>query len=71
MKVMKRDEREVKFDEDRIRKAITAANADVAEADRLYSEEIELFVCGIVKDCEDLNRAVSVDEIQEFLLFFL
>ena len=68
MKVIKRDGREVRFDEDRIRKAITAANADVSDVDMLYPEEVERIVREVERDCAGKNRAVSVEEIQDIVV---
>ena len=68
MKVIKRDGREVSFNVNKIRKAIAAANTDMAETDRLSPNEVELFVDRIITNCENLNRAVSVEEIQDIIV---
>ena len=65
MKVIKRDGREAPFDNTRIRKAIEAANAEVAEADRLSEAMVVFIVDRIEHLCETLGRAVSVEEIQD------
>lgn len=67
MKVIKRDGREVLFDYTKIKRAIEAANAEVTEADRL-SDTMAGFVVGRVENrCAALNRAVSVEEIQDMI----
>lgn len=68
MKVIKRNGQEVLFNADKIRQAITAANADMVETDKLSPKEVELFVDRIVKNCGTLNRAVSVEEIQDIIV---
>lgn len=68
MKVIKRDGREVRFDAEKIRQAISAANVDVSDVDRLYPEELERIVREVESDCADKNRAVSVEEIQDIVI---
>ena len=67
MKVIKRDGREVPFDYTKIKRAIEAANAEVAEADRLSDTMVGFVVGRLEKRCEALNRAVSVEEIQDMI----
>ena len=68
MKIIKRDGREVPFDYRIIKSAIEAANADVAEADRLSDTEVGFIVGRIEKRCDALNRSVHVEEIQDMVI---
>ena len=67
MKVIKRDGTEVPFDEEKIRRAIRAANSDVAEDDRLSEDDAGFLVQAIRFQCESLGRAVSIEEIQDMV----
>ena len=68
MKVIKRDGTEVPFDEGKIRRAIRAANSDVAEDDRLSEDDAGFLVQAIRFQCESLGRAVSIEEIQDMVI---
>ena len=68
MKIIKRDGREVPFDYRKIRNAIEAANAEVAESDRLSRTEVGFIVGRIEKACAALGRAVHVEEIQDMII---
>ena len=49
MKIIKRDGREVPFDRLKIKSALSRANGDVAEADRLSDREVGFFVENITQ----------------------
>ena len=68
MKIIKRDGSEVPYDYRKIQDAIEAANAEVAEADRLSDTEVGFIVGRIEKRCADLGRSVSVEEIQDMVI---
>ena len=68
MKIIKRDGREVPFDYRKIRNAIEAANAEVAESDRLSRTEVGFIVGRIEKACAAMGRAVHVEEIQDMII---
>lgn len=68
MKIIKRDGREVPYDYRKIKKAIDAANAEVAEADRLSDTEVGFIVGRIEKRCAALGRSVGVEEIQDMVI---
>lgn len=68
MKVIKRDGTEVPFDEEKIRRAIRAANSDVAENDRLSEDDAGFLVQTIRSQCDSLGRAVSIEEIQDMVI---
>lgn len=65
MKVIKRNGTEVPFDYTKIKSAIEAANACVAEKDRLSDTMVGFIVGNVEKRCDALGRAVSVEEIQD------
>lgn len=65
MKIIKRDGSEVEFDRDKIANAIKKANkAGVAE---LSDEWIDTLALTVEKDCAKMNRAVNVEEVQDFV----
>ena len=68
MKVIKRDGSEVPFDISRIENAIGAANAEVAEEERLPGSEAVFILDRIRRECEELGRAVGVEEIQDMVV---
>ena len=68
MKTIKRDGREVPYDYTKIKKAIEAANGEVAEEDRLTDTEVGFIVGRIEKRCADLGRSVGVEEIQDIVI---
>ena len=65
MKVIKRNGLEVEFNPDKIKNAISKANAEVDVKDRLSNREIEDIVTGITETIKSMSRAVSVEEIQD------
>ena len=68
MKVIKRDGREVPYDYTKIKDAIEAANAEVAENDRLSDTEVGFIVGRIERRCAELDRAVNVEEVQNMVI---
>lgn len=67
MKVIKRNGVEVDFTPSKIKAAIEAANNDVVENERMDERAIEELTHTITTRCESLNRAVSVEEIQDIV----
>ena len=68
MKVIKRDGSEVPFDYRRIKRAIEAANQDMADGEQLTDILIG-FVAGKVEErCLALGRSVNVEEIQDLVV---
>ena len=68
MKVIKRSGQEVEFDQEKILNAIKKANASVEkEENRLSDAQIRKSVENVVKECESIGRAVSVEEIQDMV----
>ncbi len=68
MKIIKRDGREVPYDYSKIKSAIEAANAEVAEEDRLSDTMVGLIVGRIERRIEAAGRSVTVEEIQDMVI---
>ncbi len=67
MKIIKRNGAEVSFDIQKIISAIRKANNEVSVDNRLTEEQISLIADKVTALAGDLNRAVSVEEIQDFV----
>ncbi len=67
MKIIKRNGAEVAFDVSKIENAIRKANNEVSEDNRLTEEQIGLICKKVTALAGDLNRAVNVEEIQDFV----
>ena len=67
MKIIKRNGAEENFDVEKIRIAITKANESVEEADRMTELQIRRITESVVISCESLNRAPTVEEIQDLV----
>ena len=67
MKIIKRNGAEVAFDVSKIENAIRKANEEVSEDNRLTEEQIALICKKVTALSGDLNRAVNVEEIQDFV----
>ena len=67
MKVIKRNGTEVLFDKNKIEAAMASACADVPD-DALSREELEQMAARVEKRCAELDRAVSVEEIQDMII---
>lgn len=64
MKVIKRDGRAVDYDREKIRVAITKANEDVCEDERVSNRQIE----NIIKYIEGLKKKrILVEDIQDII----
>ena len=66
-KVIKRNGEEVKFDLNKIRNAIKGANNDVDESNRLSDSKINTILYDILVTIDEINRAISVEEIQDMV----
>ena len=70
MKCIKRNGTEVEFDNDKIRVAVTKANNNIDEMEkRLTNAQIEKITADVTKKCENMGRAVGVEEIQDMVEF--
>jgi len=67
MKIIKRNGTEVAFDLTKILNAIRKANREVSEENRLSEEQISTIAEKVKALSGDLNRAVNVEEIQDFV----
>ena len=68
MNVIKRSGKEVNFNDLKILQAIEKANESVDDKDeRLSSSKVKKIVDNVVAKCNFLGRAVSVEEIQDFV----
>ena len=62
MKIIKRDGREVPYDYEKIKRAIEAANGEVAQEDRLSDTMVGFIVGRIEKRIEAAGRSVTVEK---------
>lgn len=67
MKIIKRNKQEVEFDISKIINAITKANEAAKEPDRMTSKQITRIAERVTNECENMNRALSVEEIQDLV----
>ena len=67
MKIIKRNGTEVQFDELKITAAIEKANKEVVETERLSEEDIDNITNNVKYQCQKMNRALSVEEIQNLV----
>ena len=67
MKIIKRNGSEAAFDSGKILAAITKANAAVPEAERMTALQLERITERVTLDCEQYDRALSVEEIQDLV----
>ena len=67
MKLIKRNGSEVIFDGEKISVAVRKANEAVEPSDRITEKAIDLITENVVRECEAMNRAVSVEEVQDMV----
>ena len=67
MKIIKRNGAEVPFDITKIITAVTKASDSVGGKDRLSREQITDIAAAVTDQCQALNRAVSVEEVQDMV----
>ena len=67
MKIIKRNKAEVDFDVTKIVNAITKANNAARESERMTSVQISRIADKVTKHCENMSRALSVEEIQDLV----
>ena len=67
MKIIKRNGSEAVFDIMKIISAVTRANNVVEEADRLTPMQIRRIAESVELSCQSMNRALSVEEIQDLV----
>ena len=67
MKIIKRNGAEVPFDITKIITAVTKASDSVGGKARLSREQITDIAAAVTDQCQALNRAISVEEIQDMV----
>ena len=67
MKIIKRNGAEVPFDITKIITAVTKASDSVGGKSRLTREQITQIAAAVTDQCHALNRAVSVEEVQDLV----
>lgn len=67
MKIIKRSGSEDTFDARKITAAVTKANYEVPTKERLSKEQIKSITADVENICLDMNRALSVEEIQDLV----
>ena len=67
MKIIKRSGSEMTFDIDKISQAVSRANLSVQESVRLNELQVALISDNVKKACEQMGRALNVEEIQDLV----
>ena len=67
MKIIKRNGAEVPFDITKIITAVTKATDSVSGQSRLTKDQITQIAAAVTDQCQALNRAVSVEEVQDMV----
>ena len=67
MKIIKRNGAEVPFDITKIITAVTKASDSVSGQNRLTKDQITQIASDVTDQCQALNRAVSVEEVQDMV----
>lgn len=67
MKIIKRSGTEVPFDLEKITAAVVKANNSVSDVEKMTPEQIAVISANMRTICEGMNRALSVEEIQDFV----
>lgn len=67
MKIIKRSGSEVTFDIKKIMAAVTKANNEVVHNEQLSDEQIAIIAQNVEQICVEMNRSLSVEEIQDLV----
>ncbi len=67
MKIIKRSGTEVEFDLEKITAAVVKANESVPDNEKMTPEQIAVISANMRTICESMTRALSVEEIQDFV----
>lgn len=67
MKIIKRSGSEVTFDISKIMAAVAKANKEVVHSERLSDEQIETISDNVESICQEMNRSLNVEEIQDLV----
>ena len=71
MRIIKRNGSEVEFDISKISNAISAANKEVPEGERLTQREITFASLNVEDLCKSAGHTVTVEEIQDLSLIHI
>ena len=67
MKIIKRSGTEVLFDKEKILSAVRKANESVVDSERMTEAQINAIGENVEKACNTMNRALTVEEIQDLV----
>ncbi|MDE7435925.1 MAG: anaerobic ribonucleoside-triphosphate reductase [Lachnospiraceae bacterium] len=67
MKIIKRSGTEVIFDREKILAAVRKANESVVDSERMTDDQIMTIGVNVEKACATMNRALTVEEIQDLV----
>ncbi|MBD5551254.1 MAG: anaerobic ribonucleoside-triphosphate reductase [Lachnospiraceae bacterium] len=67
MKIIKRSGQEVAYDISKIIAAVRKANNSVVETERMTDRQIDVIADNMIRECEKMNRSLSVEEIQDMV----
>ena len=67
MNIIKRSGAETQFDLNKITAAVEKANDSVPDNEKMSKEQIAVISANMRTICEGMNRALSVEEIQDFV----
>ncbi len=67
MKIIKRSGQEVAYDISKIIAAVRKANSSVVEGERMTDRQIDVIADNMLRQCEKVNRSLSVEEIQDMV----
>jgi len=67
MKIIKRSGQEVAYDISKIIAAVRKANNSVVDTERMTDRQIDVIADNMVRQCEKMNRSLSVEEIQDMV----
>ncbi|MDD6207495.1 MAG: anaerobic ribonucleoside-triphosphate reductase [Clostridiales bacterium] len=67
MRIIKRSGTEVPFDRSKITAAISKANNEVVTSEQLSEEQIQEITENVERICQDMNRSLNVEEIQDLV----
>ncbi|MDE6951782.1 MAG: anaerobic ribonucleoside-triphosphate reductase [Lachnospiraceae bacterium] len=67
MKIIKRSGQEVAYDISKIIAAVRKANSSVVDTERMTDRQIDVIADNMIRECEKMNRSLSVEEIQDMV----
>lgn len=67
MKIIKRSGQEVAYDISKIIAAVRKANNSVVDTERMTDRQIDVIADNMIRECEKMNRSLSVEEIQDMV----